>query len=58
MKDSGCSVIVTVSGQSNRLAALVDRSLILGGRTPELTDHTERSDRRIRPEKAVLRSVK
>ena len=58
MKDSGCTVIVTVSGQSNRLAALVDRSLILGGRTPELTDHTERSDRRIRPEKAVLRSVK
>ncbi|MER8980561.1 ATP-binding cassette domain-containing protein [Mesorhizobium sp. M0510] len=55
MKESGCSVVVTMSGQSNRLAGLVDRTLILGGRTPELTDPSER---RGRPEKADLRSVK
>ncbi|WP_274631318.1 type I secretion system permease/ATPase [Arvimicrobium flavum] len=58
MKDLGCSVVITVSGQSSRLAALVDRSLILGGRTPEITNYTERSDRSMRPEKPALRSVK
>ncbi|ESZ42941.1 hypothetical protein X732_03245 [Mesorhizobium sp. L2C066B000] len=58
MKSSGCSVVVTMSSRSTRLAGLVDRSLILGGRTPELADHTERSVRPIRPGKTELRSVK
>ncbi|ESW94857.1 hypothetical protein X769_31660 [Mesorhizobium sp. LSJC268A00] len=55
MKESGCSVIITMSGQTNRLAGLIDRTLILGGRTPELSDPTERP---VRPQKTELRSVK
>lgn len=55
MKGSKCSVIITMSGQTNRLAGLIDRTLILGGRTPELSDPTERP---VRPEKTELRSVK
>ncbi|MER8409528.1 ATP-binding cassette domain-containing protein [Mesorhizobium sp. M1307] len=55
MKASGCSVIVTMSGHSKRLAGLVDRSLILGGRSPE---PIEGSVRPVRFGKTELRSVK
>ncbi|MER9251964.1 ATP-binding cassette domain-containing protein [Mesorhizobium sp. M0074] len=55
MKDAGSSVIVTISGQTNRLAGLVDRSLILGSRSPELT---EGSVPPVRFGKTELRSVK
>ncbi|TIT19273.1 MAG: ATP-binding cassette domain-containing protein [Mesorhizobium sp.] len=55
MKDAGSSIIITMSGQTNRFAGLVDRSLILGGRSPELT---EGSVRPLRFGKTELRSVK
>ncbi|RWB14356.1 MAG: ATP-binding cassette domain-containing protein [Mesorhizobium sp.] len=55
MRDSGCSIVVTMSGRSKRFIGMIDKSLILGGQKPEFTDHSERP---VRPGKPELRSVK
>ena len=55
MKESGCSVVVTMSGRSKRFIGMVDKSLILGGQKPEFNNHVEIPIRSGKPE---LRSVK
>ena len=53
LKRRGCSIVVTQAIQQAQMARIADRFLILGGRTPELTE-AEKPDAKSRP---GLRSV-
>jgi ATP-binding cassette subfamily C protein len=51
LKEAGCTIVVTQAIQQSQMARIADKFLILGGRTPELTDSAAQGT------KAKLRSV-